>query len=345
MPRHPVPALRRAGAFACLAFAGAALAQATLPAPALKRPPLKLEVPSGTWSRSESGAHGLQDNGRGSNAPQPGAVTGLGGFQLAFLNGDHKVRRIGVLAEDGNRFTRFAFADANGDDSFRAAATHVAFTAGSVGEVATNGGGKFAIPLPTPARAGHTLVLRGFEFRRRDGSDANLRNIGVWLDPAKNQAVVSLTDDQGLDFRGLEKTLGLAALAGGTLLPGVMEAATANAAQVAARNIPDMVGKHRGYQVTVQYAWIPSSLVHAPGVLAGAGGDLDRPRPNPPVHVLQGFEFTFDNSDHHLLCLGVNGLNAHATRGSGYCFQDNNRDDPVQWTVAYVSLKPEKEAR
>lgn len=325
---------RQALALALLAFCAAAHAQGvpvfkkTLPLP-------KLAISTGTWSQADAAANGLSDEGNAGNQPALSQVVALRGFLMAFGNGDHKIRRIGVRPD--GRFTRFSFADSNGDDPFRANASYATFSQGSIGEVTATGGGKFAIKLPTPPQPGHTLVLRGFEFRRTDGTDANLRNISVWLDGARNLAEVSLTDDQGMDFRGLERTLGLAMAAGATMLPGLMEAATASAAPVVGRNIPSMVGKYRGYQVTVQYAWIPSGLVLQEGAVAGGGGDLDSPRIGSSIDALQGFEFTFNNSDHHLLSLAVNG--EHRGRRI-FSFQDNNRDDPLQWTVTYVTLDP-----
>jgi hypothetical protein len=290
-------------------------------------------LPPSTWSLSRTSVNGLSGAGKGANQPALSGVTALRGFLLSFGNGDHKLRQIGVLPN--GRYTDFSWSDSNGDDPFRADASYVTFSGGSMGEVIADGSGKFRIALPTPQQAGHVLVLRGFEFRRADGTDANLRNISVWLDGTRNVAEVSLIDDQGLDFRGLEATLGLVA-SGGILLPGALEMSTADLSQVAARNISQMVGTQRGYRVRVQYAWIPATLVQQEGALAGGGGDLGKARAATRVDVLQGFEFTFDNSDHHLLTLAVNG---DGDAGGNFWFQDNNRDDPLHWTVNYLTLK------
>lgn len=321
---------------------GALLASASLLAqvriPAQVQKALKAQADAGTWSESASTVNGITGSGNGANQPALPQVAALNGFLLSFNNGDHKLRHIGVLAD--GRFTRFAYADRNGDDPFRARAGWTTFTRGIAGEVSAVGGGKFRIELPTPRPEGHVLVLRGFEFRRADGTDANLRNISVKLDGALNIAEVSLTDDQGLDFRGLERTLGaaVASAAAGVPLPGLVELAHADLARVAARSIPQMVGRYRAYRVTVQYAWIPRALVQQEGTLAGGTGDLGAITPPTPVHALQGFEFTFDNSDHHLLTLAVN---ADERGKRVFAFQDNNRDDPLRWTVTYLTLKPE----
>jgi hypothetical protein len=60
-----------------------------------------------------------------------------------------------------------------------------------------------------------------------------------------------------------------------------------------------------------------------------------RQRPPSRIDALQGFEVMFTNSDHHLLGLGVN-----PSGNGGVLFQDNNNADPMQWTMAYVTLKP-----
>jgi hypothetical protein len=67
-----------------------------------------------------------------------------------------------------------------------------------------------------------------------------------------------------------------------------------------------------------------------------SGSDRQR-RQRPPsrIDALQGFEVMFTNSDHHLLGLGVN-----PSGNGGVLFQDNNNDDPMQWTMAYLTLKP-----
>ena len=291
-------------------------------------------VAAATWSTANASIDDLRDHGDAANQPALPGVVALRGFQLRFRNGDHKLRRIAVLP--GDRFTRFSLSDSNGDDGFSANAMYATFSAGSVGEVGARGGGKFEIQLPGNPPPGHTLVLRGFEFRRRDGTDANLRNIGVWMDSARRVARVSLIDDQGLDVRGFEATIG-AVFTGAALLPGAMEAmSVTNSEAMRARAIPQQVDGYRAYEVTVQYAWIPNALVQQQGAISGT----HRSRvasPASPIDALQGFEFTFNNSDHHLLGLGVNG-----SGGNEVLFRDNNRDDPMQWSATYVTLRPER---
>jgi hypothetical protein len=151
--------------------------------------------------------------------------------------------------------------------------------------------------------------------------------------PSRKVARVSLTDDQGLDFRGLEASLGAMAASMVVPLPGLLETGTVVAGtRASTRAIAQRAGQYRGYRVTVQYAWIPNRMVQSSGALSGT----DRSRPPtqvPRIDALQGFEFTFTNSDHHLLGLGLNG----DSRGTAL-FQDNNTDDPMQWFATYLTL-------
>ena len=287
-----------------------------------------------SWSSSRARNAGLRDSGHTAVNPPLPAAFALSGFSLRFDNGDHKLRRIGVLGQ--GRFTELALADGNGDDPFTANANYTVFNGGGAGRIVTGtvvaeGGGKFEIPLRGNAPPNSTLVLSGFAFQREDGSDANLRNIGVWLDGDRKVARVSLMDDQGVDFRGFERTIGAAFLNG--VLPGAFEVMLATDVPRAVRAIRG-AGKYRPYRVTVQYAWIPDAMVERESAMSGTDR-LRRQRPPSRIDALQGFEFMFTNSDHHLLGLGVN------PSGNGsVLFQDNNNDDPLQWTMAYVTLKP-----
>ncbi|KAF1686849.1 hypothetical protein B1992_05500 [Pseudoxanthomonas broegbernensis] len=315
----------------CLAVPPAASQVRVVPPERMKAQPVvarAAQAPASHHARID----GLRDSGPAAlDRPLPGGWA-LAGFDLRFGNGDHKLRRIGVLGEE--RFVRFALADGNGDDPFNASARLSALPGVRVQQVSADGGGKFEIRLPGRAPADSTLVLSGFQFQRADGTDANLRNIGVWLDPQRNRVRVSLMDDQGLDFRGLEASLGAMAASAAIPLPGLLETGSVVAGTGAAvKGIGRMSGKYRGYRVTVQYAWIPNATVAQKGALAGTqarrGG-----APSSRIDALQGFEFTFNNSDHHLLGLGVNG------RGNGEAFfQDNNTDDPMQWSATYLTLR------
>ncbi|MDQ2701674.1 MAG: hypothetical protein M3Y70_02425 [Pseudomonadota bacterium] len=305
-----------------------------MPAGAIRIDSAKKPAAPPTWSPARAHTAGLRDSGNTAVNPALPAAFALKGFSLKFDNGDHKLRRIGVLGS--GRFTELALADSNGDDPFTASASYTIFTGNGAGRIVTGqvvaeGGGKFEIPLRGNVPANATLVLSGFAFQREDGSDANLRNIGVWMDGERKVARVSLIDDQGFDFRGFEATIGAAFLNG--VLPGAFEVMLATNVPRAVRGIRS-AGKYRPYRVTVQYAWIPNSIVEQEAAMSGTDRQR-RQRPPSRIDALQGFEVMFTNSDHHLLGLGVN-----PSGNGGVLFQDNNTDDPMQWTLAYVTLKP-----
>src|SRR5690606_20379422 len=100
------------------------------------------------------------------------------------------------------------------------------------------------------------------------------------------------------------------------------------------RAIRQNSGQYRGYRVSVQYAWIPNSQVASRGGLTGTDRSRASVPANARIDALQGFEFTFINSDHHLLGLGLNSDG----RGTAL-FQDGNTDDPMQWSASYLTLK------
>ena len=58
--------------------------------------------------------------------------------------------------------------------------------------------------------------------------------------------------------------------------------------------------------------------------------------------ALQGFTFSFSNSDHHLEQVAVDlasASDAPVARVHPVYFKDNNWDDPMQWAVEFVTLR------
>jgi hypothetical protein len=193
--------------------------------------------------------------------------------------------------------------------------------------------------------ADHKLVLRGFEFRRKDGTDANIRSVGVWLDADKNNVRVMLMDDQGPDFRGFEQYIGLF-FAAGAVAPMIGQTIATNATiqdAVKRLNAGEKAGKYRPYAVTVQYAWIPDWIVSGrTEVVTGVGGEPSSGKTITGDTVLQGFEFYFTNSDHHLGALGIRPPAFNRASGDSnptVIYRDQNRDDPKRWAIAYAKIK------
>lgn len=259
-------------------------------------------------------------------------VAGLVDFHLSFgARNDHKIRRMTVLAED--RFARFSFADQDSNDRFEGRARWAVFSAGQQHQVTARGSGSFQIPLEA-GPANHTAVLTGFDFQRESGTDANVRTVSLWIetDDAGNPVVrATLLDDMGADFRGLAEATfaGMAA----ALIPTGSEIVSSHA--IAVDGLARLTGASGGYRpfaVTVQYAWIPNTVIQRDGAAAG-GSERDFQRGNLP-RVLTGFYFHFGNEDHHLSEIGV----TPATR-NGIRYRDSDFDDPVQWELQYVELR------
>ncbi len=306
-------------------------------------PKVDVQLPATKWSMSNAFENNMKDSmDVAASAPLTGA-TALAGFRFRFNNGDHKFRRVGVLAKD--RLATMSFADSNGDDPFAASASWAVFSTGKPGTVTATGGGQFLISIPGGKVPGHKLVLSGFEFRRQDGTDANVRSIGVWLDSERATARVMLMDDQGPDFRGFERNIGIALLGGAPI--GELKFTTDTLVSAIGRvNRGEANGRYRPYAVSVQYAWIPDSAVASTDVYSGTGRAPSSGKSFPAKGVLQGFEFFFTNSDHHLLDVGVVGpmmkMPSYMPLPAGevVTFQDNNRDDGIRWAAAFADLKP-----
>lgn len=234
------------------------------------------------------------------------AVSAFSMFSLGFENGDHKFRRLQVFPEGVG--ARFALNDSADDDPFSAQARWVNVVGGRAASISGNGGGRIITELTIPpGPANHTFALRGFEFRRADRTDANIRTLAINLAPSGNAIRIQLVDDERADLR-LQTVRN----------PG--------------RSGPD-VG--RRYNVTVHYAWIPNSAVLSQGSITGTERGREAASvPTTGLPVIRGFNFSFGNSDHHLLAVGIN-----LASGGSAQFQDNNLDDPMRWQVDYAVLR------
>jgi hypothetical protein len=261
-----------------------------------------------------------------------GEYAALSNFELRFRESDHKINRIAVLADD--RFADLAFNDSDGEDTFVASANWVKLSAAHIGEVSVTASGRVDLPIEA-GPPGSKLALTGFSFARASGTDANVRTIGIRLDPDELIARVWLVDDQGMDLRGAENVAGWSAL-GGLILPPLGHVIGGAASMPAATP-----GGMRPYHVTIQYVWIPEELVVLESSKSGTTAfNMDNWSP-PGKVVLQGFEFSFGNSDHHLGGFGVTlGADHHHV-----LYRDQGWDDPIQWAVSYALLDPARKQR
>ncbi len=134
-----------------------------------------------------------------------GRIPALSAFRFGFSNGDHRFRRV-TLMPQGDSFEA-AWEDNDGNDPYIAEGRwwRVPEAPGGVVTAVVSGVADIAIPR---GPANHTLVLSGFEFRRADGSDNNIRTLAIQLDSARSAVRTVLLDDQSLDFAGLAAAAG-----------------------------------------------------------------------------------------------------------------------------------------
>jgi|APTNR8051073442_1049403.scaffolds.fasta_scaffold43678_1 hypothetical protein len=272
-----------------------------------------------------------------------GAAPILSDFRLWFNNGDHKVRTIGVLHEGGGM--RANFSDQNGDDPFRAKAKWLVIPGATGGTISAVGGGTFNIQLP-PKPANTTLVIAGFSFERQAGTDANIRTIAIKMDQENSIAQVSLIDDQREDYRGIVEPT----MTGGVL--GLVPFGTLYGSGLSMESIIRGIlneGRNtaRPYSATIQYAYVPNARISSSGAVSGTGRQkalMQGQHPGVGHLVYRGFVMRFNNSDHHLLGMGlhINGMpgfpGQRVVTDSPITWQDNNNDDPLQWYVDYSTV-------
>lgn len=268
------------------------------------------------------------------------AAPALSDFRLWFNNGDHMVRTIGVMHDHGAM--QAYFNDQNGDDQFRVKAKWINIPGATGGTITAAGGGTFNIQLP-PKPANSTIVISGFKFERQNATDANIRTIAIKIDQQNSIAQVSLIDDQREDYRGIVEPT----MTGGVL--GLVPFGTLFGSGISMESIIRGIMNEgrttaRPYAATIQYAFVPNSRITSNGAVSGVDrlkSNMQGQQPTNGHLVYRGFVFRFNNSDHHLLGMGIHlngmppfpGQRADAT--APITWQDNNRDDPLQWYVDY----------
>lgn len=298
-------------------------------------------APAWNWNVVNASENGVRESMDVATSAAMEGTPLLAGFRFRFENGDHKFRRLAILPK--GRAATLAFSDSNGDDPFGVLASWAVANEGIQGSVTATVGGRVELPLGKPSPgANYTLVLTGFEFRRADNTDANVRSLGIWLDPVKNAVRVTLLDDQGPDFRGFERTLGAAFVPMGELV-GPAPAMTDALRMIGSRN-----GRYRQYAVTVQYAWIPKSVIASEDLFSGTSRSAASGKKPNTASVVEGFEFYFGNSDHNIMDVGVMPPLLRTPTGGVLKtpdediveYQDLNRDDPITWTMQLATLHP-----
>jgi hypothetical protein len=329
-----------------------------------------------------------------------GRAPALSSFRFGFFNGDHRFRQVTLLPN--NETFDGAWADVGGEDPWYIEARWHRVPEAPGGVVTAVVQGVADIPI-RPGPANHTLVLSGFEFKRADGTDANIRTIAIATDSATATIRTVLLDDQGADYTNLARAIavGFAFGATGVPDPNMSFAATGVANSLfnnsrgarlvpgepqeeffAAENAPPLTPmiiapgaftgtilrpgtattppparrvevfsppSARAYQVRVAYLWVPNARLRNTRMVSGGGrtrnvADTSGSLPT-GNHVLHGFSFHFDNSDHFIGGFGVHlrgnfpVRNIPERRDHVITWEDANHDDPIRWTTRFSDLR------
>jgi hypothetical protein len=264
-----------------------------------------------------------------------GPAPAMSSFRLDFGSSDHRIQRM-MIMPDTTAF-RAALSDQNGDDRFRAMGAWWVIPGATGGTVSglVRGIGEFEVP---PGPPNTTLVLSGFDFRRTDGTDANVRTLAIQLDGESRRIRTVLLDDQGTDFTSFAEAVAVGfafSIIGGPAgaIAGSGGMATLNQGPVNANS------RLRAYNVEIAYAWVPNLYVDTMREVSGDNRrrvSISGVLPSHEQYALTGFSFHFGNSDHFIGRMGVH----MGDEGSVISWQDSNLDDPVQWTVRYVPVRP-----
>lgn len=154
-----------------------------------------------------------------------GRAPALQAFRFGFFNGDHKIRHI-ELMPNGETFEA-AYEDVGGEDQWFVEGRWLRVPEAQGGIVTAVARGLTDITIPA-GPPNTTLVLSGFEFRRADGTDNNIRTIGITLDTAAHTIRTAFLDDEGADYSWLPGAIayGFAIGAPGTPTPNMPIMAT-----------------------------------------------------------------------------------------------------------------------
>lgn len=191
---------------AFLSLMGLALAAAT---------PASAQVTSVDQSCLVGGQRGSGVTQIATNCPI-GRAPALTSFRFGFFNGDHRFRHMAILPQ-GESFEA-TWADSGGEDPYFVEGRWLRVPEASGGVVTAVVQGVADIPIPR-GPANTTLVLSGFEFRRADGTDANIRTVAIQLDSTRSLVRTVLLDDQGADYTNLATAIAIGFLVGGTGVP------------------------------------------------------------------------------------------------------------------------------
>jgi hypothetical protein len=258
---------------------------------------------------------------RARNAPANASLTNaaaLSAFRVKFDNGDHALRSINVIKQT-DQTAGLWMSDSNGDDPISATGTWWVIRGATGGQLSATISSGQEINLSVPAGpANHRLVLGGFSVSI-GGTTSNFETGEVQL----QRLAIRVRDPHPA-----------ASNSAASRISGVVHTSDGN----------------RPITVTVQYVWVPDSQIAGGGIVTNqtprtsnrvwvrnrdqAVGQM----PTSERHLIESFDFQFTNGTHNMLGLGVHLNGTEGATTEAVTWQDNNRDDPIAWSVSYLQM-------
>jgi len=259
---------------------------------------------------------------RAHNAPADVSLSNaaaLSSFRVKFDNGDHALRSMSV-AKQSDQTAGLWMSDSNSDDPISATGTWWVIPGATGGQLTTSISSGQEINLSVPAGPlNHRLVLGGFSFNI-GGTASNFETGEVQL----QRLAIRVRDPH----------------------PAASNSAASRISGVVYTN-----DGNRPITVTVQYVWVPDSYIASGGIVTNqsprtASRARVRSRdqavgqmPTSERYLIESFDFQFTNGTHNMLGLGVHLNGTESATTEAITWQDNNRDDPIAWSVSYLQMR------
>jgi hypothetical protein len=271
-------------------------------------------------------------------------ASALSSFRIAYLNGHHAQRGIMVARKSDGNAHIYLSDSRSGDDPLNASATWWTIPGAVGGEVsgnfATNGDINFTVPA---GPSWHYLVLSGFEIRATNSvnnfntGELSLRRLSVNVSQSVSEPRVQLPPQISVKFDTHDAGKPIFVKVSYVWVPySYLRKLGSSEYYVAASTVSNRSAPSPGAGP------FGGGVLGSPGAPERALANMRGQRPDTDCTLLTGFNFEFLNEPRPLLSFGVHLMGDTASGGpttEGISWQDDNRDDPINWSVSYVTLK------